>query len=588
MEKRVIIGLAACVMVLSVLSCAKEQQKEDPQEDQNGLVTEILSATKEGDATKVTMNSSRQFGWSNLDDVAFTINKGGSYEFRTSDHYGETETNKFVVTHSGIRQGYAVMPASFQGSYDGSTLVVNYPDSYDISADVDGGCYDNAAVVNPETGEGTHFIPFPMVSVSNPESAALIFYSIGALAKVTVSNVPAGTKNLYITFNKPVTGNFPVTGLDTFDDPDPAPQVSCSGTANTTITVKISESGLASQQNITLYIPIPVCDEGLQVISSLTTPPKAALARNRGYAFATSAISSHNGGKPYFTLGGSLYEMAPGNLSIEKGVSDTWSFLDNQVKTLLSLHTTAPGNNTRDVFTFDELKTVFYNTSASETETPYPYTLGGSLPTSLEGKDGNSHNDWKLMSGTQADALIFSNTSTGCVGATSGAHYARIHVDVSVSDNETIRGYALLDESFSTSGTPKKYVYGNIFFPNDYYDITDLISADINRSGDSSRGTKSIVPYDAFVAMVNAGAIFMPAGGRYSNGSWGSVGTSAFYTSGTASQATVFYYINWNNSDTVLKTAQRYDQYRPVRLIRSVPPELGDNGVSQGDNWSWD
>ena len=596
MEKRVIIGLAACVMVLSVLSCAKEQQKEDPQEDQNGLVTEILSATKEGDATKVTMNSSRQFGWSNFDDVAFTIYKGGSYEFRTSDHYGETEPNKFVVTHSGTRQGYAVMPASFQGSYDGSTLEVNYPDSYDISADVDGGCYDNA--------DAAHFIPFPMVSESDHESAALTFYSIGAMAKVTVSDVPAGTKNLYITFNKPVTGNFPVEFPT-----KTTPQVSCSGNANTTVTVKISESGLTSSlPNITLYIPIPVCDEGLQVISSLTTPPKAALARNRGYAFATSAISSHIGGKPYFTIKGELYEFAPGNLSNTNGVSGTWSFLSNQLMTQLTKHTVAPGDNERDIFTLDELKSVFYNTSANEEADLKGYTLGGTIGTPLNGKDGTSHSDWKMITYDLGNKLINNNTSTGMVGATNQAHFARILVDVSVSDNETIRGYALLDENFSTSGTPKKYVYGTMLFPNSYFDITDLIIADVNgATGTSVRTDKPIITYDIFTSMVNAGAIFLPATGYYyyyrSPNKWAAVGTNASYHTGTVGDNytpgdahTPYHWytvqvLNPTGSNDVpmrIYEGYRRQMYAPVRLIRSVPEESGDENIYQGDNWIWD
>lgn len=575
MEKRVIIGLAACVMVLSVLSCAKEQQKEDPQEDQNGLVTEILSATKEGDATKVTMNSGREFGWSALDDVAFTIYKGGSYEFRTSDHYGETPTGKFVVTHSGIRQGYAVMPASFQGSYDGSTLVVNYPDSYDISADVDGGCYDNA--------DAAHFIPFPMVSKSIPESAELTFYSIGAMAKVTVSDVPAGTKNLYITFNKPVTGNFPVTGLDTFNDPDPkpAPQVSCSGKANTTITVKISESGLVSQQTITLYIPIPVCDEGLKLLSS-TAYPKAKMYRNRGYAFTTSAISSHVDNQPYFELDGKWYEIAPGNLANTSGVSGDWYFLGNQLTTLLSEHTTTPAyNNRRDVFRYYELESNSIFAPMKES------TLVGYLPASLKGKDNTERSDWKMMSSTVAGALINANNNTGWVGITTDAHFARVLVDVS---GTAMSSSALLDEDYSNTGEKTKiYVPGDIFFPAYYFDLTDQISTNINTRGISDYTDISIISYNAFELMVNAGAIFMVSGGRYTT-AWSQVGgkTYAMYMSGTSDGGN-YYAISWNNATYVVNLMGK-GYYTAIRLIRELDgnPKTGDITVSQADDWTWE
>lgn len=604
MEKRVIIGLAACVMVLSVLSCAKEQQKEDPQEDQNGLVTEILSATKEGDATKVTMNPSRVFGWSALDDVAFTIYKGGSYEFRTSDHYGQTEPGKFVVTHSGIRQGYAVMPASFQGSYDGSTLVVNYPDSYDISADVDGGCYDNAAVVNPETGKGTHFIPFPMVSVSNSatDGGSLTFYSIGAMAKVTVSDVPAGTKNLYITFNKPVTGTFPVANPGTADS-----KVSCSGTANTTVTVKISESGLASQQNITLYIPIPVCDEGLQVISSLTTPPKAALARNRGYAFATSAISSHNNNQPFFTFDDKLYEIAPGNLSKASGVSGTWSFLPNQVITQLDRHTTDLSSVdvttiARDVFTLDELKSVFYNSAPDEEADFAGYTLNGTLANidvSLAGKDGNEHQDWGMITYDLANKILNNNTSTGMVGGIEQAHLASVLVDVSGSE---MSEYGLLNDSFNYPGN--KYVYGALLFPNGYFDITDLVVADVNdATGDDDLTNKPIISYAAFKSMVDSGVIFFIAAGRhYYNRSpkWQDVGTFCWYNTGYVHSQ---YYdatdLHWpykyyltkgfrpGAKSEPIKNYFRKLGYFSVRLIREATI-TGNVGANQGDDWTWD
>ncbi|MBQ6952366.1 MAG: hypothetical protein IJP81_00465 [Bacteroidales bacterium] len=592
MEKRVIIGLVAGVMTLSVLSCAKEQQKDNLPENPNGLITEVLSATKEGDATKVTMNSNRQFGWSISDQVAFTIDKkDGTYYFKDSDTYGATQADKFTLSYpeTHTRTGYAVIPSTFAGGYDGSTLTVTYPETYDISADVDGGCYDNA--------DAAHFIPFPMVSVSDPLTAALTFYSIGALAKVTVSAVPAGTKNLYITFNKPVTGNFTVANPNTA-----TPQVSCSGESNTTVTVKISESGLTSQQTITLYIPIPVCDAGLQVITSLTTPPKAAMVRNRGYAFATDAIGSLNGGQPYFTLGGSLYEMAPGNLCNTNGVSGTWSFLSNQLMTQLTKHTVAPGDNERDIFTLDELKSVFYNTSANEEADLKGYTLGGTIGTPLNGKDGTSHSDWKMITYNLGNKLINNNTSTGMVGATEQAHFSRVLVDVSGSE---MSSYALLDESFANPGT--KYVYGTMLFPNNYFDITDLVTADVNgATGTSGRTDKPIITYDIFTSMVNAGAIFLPANGYYyyhGSPKWSAVGTRASYHTGTVGDQytagdthTPYHWytvkvLNPTGSNDVpmrIYEGYRRKMYAPVRLIRSVTEGSGDNDLYQGDNWSWD
>ena len=131
-----------------------------------------------------------------------------------------------------------------------------------------------------------------------------------------------------------------------------------------------------------------------------------------------------------------------------------------------------------------------------------------------------------------------------------------------------------------------------IRFPNDYYDITDLISADINgATGTSDRTGKSIIPYASFAAMVDAGAIFLPAGGRYNGSAWLGAGTSIQYVTATATSSTNYKYcgVNYFNSGVAetLRDAGR-GHYRPVRLIRTATPDGGDNTVNQGDDWTWD
>ena len=559
MKKSIYAILAAGAVVLAMAACSKEQ---DTQEGNTGVITESLLAEKESDLTKITLDgSTMKFGWSAGNDKAsFTILNGSTYSFVDSDFYGATTPGKFTVSYTGTRQGYAVTPASFKGSYDGTNLVVNYPTSYDITKMVDAGCYDNA--------DGNHYIRFPMVAQSVSGSDVLAFRSIGALAKVTVAQVPAGTKKLYITFNKKVTGDFTVTNPDSN-----APYVTATD-GTSTVEVKISNDGLTARKDITLYIPVPTAT-GLSISASTVTKP--TVARNQGYAWSVNAISRVSNATD-FSINGTNYILAPGNLyarrasdnskyewynrtAIEQVVTTLGAMNDDphlDDKILLEIENT-PGIY-RDVFTWDRLYHKFNGIDPTG-------AAGEVIDGTITLEDGTV---WQMLTRQTAEALFSGtgrdNKASIEVKGINGAPGAKARIEL---DGSTYEGYA----QYTDSDTGKKVVYGCFLFPDGYVDMTDLMQPIANMSEIYAYPTN--VSFDAYAQMVNAGAIFLVNGGFADNnrllGSCGNrhiayhLGTSSVddKCDGTTGSEIGYCYV---------QTTVSRNYYRSVRLCRVANP----------------
>lgn len=616
MKTTFIYTLAAGVIIFSFAACNKEQENpetQSPEEMIPALVTESLSAQKESDATKVTMNSSRQFGWCGSDIAAFSIYDGAKYDFVNSDGYGETAANKFTVTYSGTRQGYAVIPSTFAKSLsaDGNTLKVTYPTSYDIATAVDGGIYDNA--------DGNHFIPFPMVAVSNAatDEGKIKFYSIGAMVRVVMNHIPAGTKNLYITFNQTVTGDFTVNMTEPTE-----PVVAVSDTDYpSTVTIHISEAGLTAERNITLYIPVPTA-AGLRIASSATT--MTTVARNMGYSWTVDAITNIGDGSFATTTG--TFIIAPGNLLAYMNPSThaiEYSFLDgmNQLK---STRGAGPSANDRhnnaynsekpvanlaeledgkyqDVFTWSQLGGIVGNTGDWQPNISYfdPADKIFHFPVNTITIKGNA---WKVPDENIMLALC-NLRGRGYVDTPSNPHYsidpiyhrtglacarnkantiAKVLVDVSGTDYASHAMWKGATNDITTVG-------GFLLFPDGYADQTDVL---LNRVGyssacenDSDWGTTDssleayrnniLISYSSFVKMLANGAIFLPAVGLYAGG-WvfegaGNNTISGYYLSDAAYKngSSVNYYgLNVSNLGPSYKSRRTASYYCSVRLVR--------------------
>lgn len=535
MKKKVFYMLASVLFILSACNV-----NMDPVNDQDDAVsskirTEHIQVFTENDSnvsTKVSLDSQNKYGWTARDTMSFFItNDGGTTYVKEVSAPYNTSTKRFDLTYdaSYTRGGFAVVPASFAKTYEGGTLTVTYPSSYDISADIAADRYDNA---------GT-FIPMPMVAKN--ETSTMTFYSIGALVKVVMSNIPAGTKNLFVTFNQTVTGDFAVTNPGSM-----TPSIAVAdASASSTVSIKVSDAGLTDVQAanpITLYIPVPTTTN-LKIASS--TVNKASVLRNKGYAFAVNAITCTGDGSIATTEGSFI--VAPGNLWAQgKGGSLVFSFGHPLTSTMGSktddphveaaspvpdlskdLSTLKSGSNYQDVFTWPQLCTIFSDgvvpsltehlelvTSAPNGQYHFPtltkLTIDGKQWTVSSSELMFSLFDQEVASGNK-DAFPDSYRRTGSkaiVGTNMSVVSARAIVDVD--------GTAY--ESYSPN---TKQIPGVFLFPDNYIDQTDAIqlvnieSRDTPWKNDDANRSSLIISLSAFNKMVEAGAIFLPAVGYY-------------------------------------------------------------------------
>lgn len=624
MKKNVIYTFAAGFLFLSLAACTKEIENGDGQPaptEPATMITEVLSVKKEGDDTKVTMTRRGIFDWCDGEKVAFTIKysdpESGATKYKlATSTYSSENPNKLSVSYSEgeSRERFAVMPSRFYnnmwGGSDGDKyLNVQYPDNYDISTYVDAADNENKSY---DGANGTDLIQFPMVALSDPESSLLTFYSVGALVRVVMTNVPAGTKVLYVTFNQTVTGPFTVKNPGTSSSYVEIPAVIPGEEerritpSTVAITISTKEHGLSKKRNITLYIPVPTT-EGLRILSSAET--KGSIERNVGYSWEVPAIVNPTNSKSFNTTDGTFI-IAPGNLlAYNNSGSIEYSFLSgtNQLITTrgdyldpkasadphenVATDAEAPAwppavGKCQDTFLWDTFRSIVRDVTDLE-KAAHPYII--TKPLTISGVD------WYAPSRDVSEALIdkkaYSNTIThyriGNKATVHGHIYssiARVRVDVSGSDDYS--GYALRDS---------KYVPGALLFPDGYVDQTDQITNltyfTVDGEGNIAPGSSDAgnvttewdatqtLSFEAFEMMVSAGAIFLPTGGYYRiNPTTGvheftDVGNAGLYLGAqqNAYEPTTTKYSNGINvGDNVTIGGRRQSYSTSIRLVRPV------------------
>lgn len=602
MKKNYLLLIAASV-ALAFTACSTKEF--DLPEDKNPGVTQemkhiSLSATTENDNnTKVTLVGTA-YGWSaGVDKVKVTTTEG-------LVESGAYSAGHFELTYSGSRDGYAVVPSSFLTAADGSNLTITYPSSYDISSYItdsylDGGKYDAAGA----------YLPIPMIATSTEGESMLTFYALGALVRVTVSDVPVGTKKLYITFNQTVTGDFAVTS----PTPGTSQVVVADTSTPSTVEFTISDTGITAEQaanSFVLYIPVPTTS-GLGIASSATT--KATVARNRGYAWAVDAIT-HTGDGSIATNDGTFI-FAPGNLLVHKvsGVLE-YSFEDPVISTRGELsddpHVSGGSGipataysptllsdlvegKYQDVFNSLVLREIVgdhqgegtpnYNDGNDEY---YDTHLNYVFQTNAISINGKS---WRVPSLKFWDALNYTHEHEGSrtgrqatVRDKKASSYANVLVDVSGNDERD--GYAVY------SG---KYVCGRLFFPDGYVDQTDLLSElDFESLTDPNGKTppamtynyykswaevKNIISSDVLDIMLSQGAAFLSASAGLYAGGWANTGSTAAgyylgdwigYKTGIKTGTFAGWGYNLMYSGGAAYAVRQFERSCLVRLVRDV------------------
>lgn len=594
--KQTVKVLSAVALIFMIAACSKnietpEVQENNQPEITGGKITESLIAKTENDAdTKMAVDgltSGSTYSWSTGTDkiAAFVTNDDGANYTKVES--GAYNGSSFSLTYDEgyERGGFAVYPYEFAKSYSSAGgLVVTYPESYDISD----------YITNDYLSEKVYdvhsvYFPMPMIATSTSGNSNLEFYSIGAMVRVKVSNIPVGTKVLYITFNQRVTGDF------TIASPDPGESVVSATSGTSTVTYRIAAAdseGLDETQAanaIVLYIPVPEATD-LSIASTTTTK---STVRNGGKSFAVDAITRATSTTD-FKVGSKNYSIAPGNLLAtfdSEGNLSGWSFLGglDQLKTVISSTTNNPhvasgleptwgtASTVRDVFTWDRLYEVFMGEDA-------PTEANISISTDRE--ITVDEKDWRMA--TQDELAILSGSIDGRDGILAkvkgmDVKFTKVIVQVGGTSYED---YGMTKYLYDG----KKCIAGVLLFPDGYVDQTDNI---INLGAGNWSFYVPGINYAAFTKMIAAGAVFLPAAGLndpehvwkfVDDDSKGIAGT-AVYWSATASESLSATAGAFRAHKNIYSVAN-YNKlcYCSVRLIREIEPD----GSGRGQNFTWD
>lgn len=162
----------------------------------------LIAAQIESEPTKTSYDgTSGKFAWSVGDHIAI-YNDGAYTKARLAKIIGDTGYFALALP-STSRSHYALYPFEImdEGHFGDAPegLWINYPDSYYVETS-EAGWRDSLAVYSPA----------PMIAV-NTEGQKLYFKHLGAVIRVTLNNIPSGTRIINFQTGETITGKFRVT-----------------------------------------------------------------------------------------------------------------------------------------------------------------------------------------------------------------------------------------------------------------------------------------------------------------------------------------------------------------------------------------
>ena len=295
--------LTILALAASLTACQQEPQPQGP--NGSGDTHKISLQAVFGDApavgTKVAIADTygANFTWSAGDQIAVHSSDGSYHTLTLLTGAGEASAT-FEGELGGSQDYYAVYPATAKvdANYGNSTLQVTLPDSYTIDGSM-----------------GTTS-QLPMIAVNTGNT--LTFNHVGAIYRLTLDDVPAGTDKITVTFDKDVTGTFTVT-----DPGTAAPYiVTTAGSTGRTVTFNLSSPLTAETDGFVLNIPVPTGTYSGE-IKVVTTggsklrawfPNPRTITRASGRKLAGALIPAPAGFGGPFTYEGEEYYISQGNM----------------------------------------------------------------------------------------------------------------------------------------------------------------------------------------------------------------------------------------------------------------------------------
>ena len=556
--KKVLYTLAALSFVF--VACNKQEIVPEEGTSQEGELTTVTIKASNGDAdTKAAISDGLAFTWTIGDQIAVHTDAGRFYTSEALTTGGATAD--FTVSLSGTRDGYAVYPASVAKSYSESTLTLTLPSEYTFAQ---------------VSGDNT---PLPMIADNT--SAALSFYHVTGLLRLTITNIPTGTNKIKLDFNgKKVSGDFtissPSAGSSSIG--------SVPGTKGTNDIIWIT--GITGTADLTVNIPLPTGATYSDLTVSAWTSENVAL-RCQVVAFNTYSPVRAHGKKLYAALNlgpfsvadGKYVIIAPGNLYTESG---TLKMAANYYDYIYAFSSNGDYANNADTYnannrTHFNYNETYYLMKGEPLNNTKAYTNQDSYDLSRSDIEGGkswtwrvpSNEDWKyllLTSYVRPGARVRNGSSAEY---TSGWKFVKVLVsDMAGAGTSNEDGTAALAADATAPSTD--YQAGLLIFP-DNVDITGTFEILGDQNANAAFNTTKITK-ENLDNLVNAGCAFLPAVGRWYSTSFGAVGNDGSYWSCSKTATTDVYCLRFTNNYFVPHTSGAWvsDSFRSVRLIRDL------------------
>jgi len=538
----------AALAATLVTACQLEPQPQGANslDDMHKITLQAVFGDAPLAGTKVAIADTygANFTWSAGDQIAVHSSDGNYYVIPLMDGAGEASAT-FEGELSGAQDYFAVYPASaiVADNYGNDILQVILPDSYTISGSM---------------GAAS---PLPMIAVNN--NSTLSFKHVGAIYRFTLDDVPSGTNQITVTFDKVVTGTFTVTNPNSN-----APFIATdAGSTGRTVTFNLSSALAAETDGFVLNVPVPtgtyagnimvVATGGGKVQAKIPNPRTITRASGRQISKAlVNPIPAGFGGpftyndKEYYISQGSMYKTASGYALY----SDWTGGLDQYSVTAPDTQTWA-GNS---YFNWVHLAGLFdtsINTGANESidndKTPI---TGCKLP----------EKDFWVAAVPSSSTHPETNRAGSTVNGKADCLYAKVTVVKS-------GGWSDISGGQRQDGG---YWLGLILFPDGENFTTSGFSFGDNNANITTRTSYTntvtqAMPEAILTALLDVGCVFLPTSGSYAGSSWFNGGNIGRYWSASSYDGTYAYHLFLGSLSVNPATYRnKSSDYYLVRLIQ--------------------